>query len=67
MSKYSFDEVTKEELLDSILELTEALEHAINYLPWDAYYMGISSYTACKRVLHEHGYEVYSETYYLPE
>lgn len=64
MCKPSFDEVTKEELLDSIRVLSEALEHSLNYM----HYESTTEYRYCKRTLLECGIIAYSETYKdLPE
>lgn len=64
MCKPSFDEVTKEELLDSIRELSEALEDAMNYM----HYRSNPDYRYYKKTLLEHGSAAYSETYEdLPE
>lgn len=67
MSKCNFDEVTKEELLDSIRKLTEALENHLSSLPCYECYGGVSGCRAIERALYDHGYGVYSETYELPE
>lgn len=63
MCKPSFDEVTKEELLDSIKALSEALEDAVNYVPYIIHYKGTTIYSYCKNTLLEHGSAAYSETY----
>ena len=68
MCKPSFDEVTKEELLDSIRELSEALEAAMNYIPYTIHCNGTTAYRYCKNTLLEHSFDAYSETYEdLPE
>lgn len=63
MCKPSFDEVTKEELLDSIKALPEALADAMNSVPYTMYCNGTTIYRYYKNTLLEHGYAAYSETY----
>lgn len=62
MRKHNFDEVTKEELLDSIRELSNALEYALNEAHCD-----VLCYRTCDRALIEHSYGAYRATYDLPE
>lgn len=63
MCKPSFDEVTKEELLDSIKALSEALEDAMDYIPYIIWRGNVTTYSYCKNTLLEHGSAAYSETY----
>ena len=63
MCKPSFDEVTKEELLDSIKALSEALEVAMDSVPYTMFCKGTTIYRHCKNTLLEHGSAAYSETY----
>lgn len=63
MCKPIFDEVTKEELLDSIKALSEALEDAMNSVPYTMFCNGTTIYRHCKNTLLEHGSAAYSETY----
>jgi len=63
MRKPSFDEVTKEELLDSIKALSEALEDSMDQVPYTMYCNGAAWHRHCKKTLLEHGSAAYSETY----